>query len=630
MDAKDWLLFTGVSSLLVATPALAVADPPESIPSIDKVTPAVAPAADQLQRPQPTIVPPISLLDLQSFTTTASALPRAAGYGESGSTLLSSDAGHLTDTSDRLSQTERLALVAEEPADQDPASPDPPLQRPTAARTLAQAAPAPSDSLASDAMAQLTSVAQLSDVQPTDWAFQALQSLVERYGVIAGYPDRTFQGNRPLTRYEFAAGLNAALDRLAQLLSTSTENAVTKEDLATIQRLQTEFASELAILRGRVDGLEARTAELEATQFSTTVRLNGEVTLALADAWGGNPPGRGEQNPVLAQLTQLQLSGSFSGRDAFRVTLDASNFGGRGFAEPSALNTNMALLGFQSDSGNQVGISSLEYRFAVGDRLVVTLKPVGFSLSSVLSPNTIYASSSQGALSRFAGEPSVFKIGSLDAGVGFDWLLSDRVRLQVAYGARDASNPEQGILGSDHRAFAAQLLLRPANNLTTGIAYINAFAADGFLDTFTGSNNADTSGGFLEPAAIHAFSGTLQWQITPNLILGAWGGIVITDSLKSDAAALSTTYLFSLGLTDPFGREGDLFAVMVGQPLRLRYGIAIPREDEGAGMHYEAFYRFRVNDYISITPGLFIVTDPGHISSNNTIVVGAVRTTFSF
>ncbi|MBD1842973.1 hypothetical protein H6F89_06020, partial [Cyanobacteria bacterium FACHB-63] len=37
---------------------------------------------------------------------------------------------------------------------------------------------------------QVTSVSQLSDVRPTDWAFQALQSLVERYGCIAGYPDR--------------------------------------------------------------------------------------------------------------------------------------------------------------------------------------------------------------------------------------------------------------------------------------------------------------------------------------------------------------------------------------------------------------------------------------------------------
>lgn len=47
---------------------------------------------------------------------------------------------------------------------------------------------------------QFTSVSQLSDVQPTDWAFQALQSLIERYGVIAGYPDGTYRGNRAITR----------------------------------------------------------------------------------------------------------------------------------------------------------------------------------------------------------------------------------------------------------------------------------------------------------------------------------------------------------------------------------------------------------------------------------------------
>jgi len=59
-----------------------------------------------------------------------------------------------------------------------------------------------------NSQSQVTSVSQFSDVQPTDWAFQALQSLVERYGCIAGYPNATYRGNRALTRYEFAAGLN--------------------------------------------------------------------------------------------------------------------------------------------------------------------------------------------------------------------------------------------------------------------------------------------------------------------------------------------------------------------------------------------------------------------------------------
>ncbi|MCP5990518.1 iron uptake porin, partial [Klebsiella pneumoniae] len=71
---------------------------------------------------------------------------------------------------------------------------------------------------------QITSVNELSDVKPTDWAYQALQSLVERYGCIVGYPDRTFRGARPLSRYEFAAGLNACLDKVIEF-------AASKEDL---------------------------------------------------------------------------------------------------------------------------------------------------------------------------------------------------------------------------------------------------------------------------------------------------------------------------------------------------------------------------------------------------------------
>ncbi len=90
---------------------------------------------------------------------------------------------------------------------------------------------------------QVTSVSQLSDVKPTDWAFQALQSLVERYGCIAGYPDGTYRGNRAMTRYEFAAGLNACLDKVAELITAGTSNLVKKEDLQKLQKLQEEFVA---------------------------------------------------------------------------------------------------------------------------------------------------------------------------------------------------------------------------------------------------------------------------------------------------------------------------------------------------------------------------------------------------
>ena len=503
-------------------------------------------------------------------------------------------------------------------------------QSPALAETPATSATSDSPSWLKNSMAQVTSVSQLSDVQPTDWAYQALQSLTERYGAIQGYPDGLFRGNRSLTRFEFAAGLNAALDRVSELIASSSQNAATKADLATINRLQDDFRDELITLRARLDGLDARVAEVTANQFSTTVVLNGQTTFGIADAWGGNPPGRSQGNPVFAYLSQLQLSGSFSQHDAFRIDLEAGNFDGGGFANPDVLNTQMALLGFQTDTNNQIELSGVEYRVALGDRLVFTAKPVGFSLDTVLSPNSLYTSASQGALSRFAAENPVFRIGDLDSGLGLDWLITDRARLQIAYGARDAGNPTQGLFESDHRAFGVQLLTRPFGAFTTGIAYVNAFASDGFLDTFTGSTNADTSGGFQEAAAIHAVSGTFQWPITSHIVLGAWGGLTVTDSLPSDAVAVSSTYQFSLGFPDTFGREGDLLGIMVGQPFRLRYGLQVEREDEASGLHYEIFYRIRVNDNIAITPGIFIVTDPGHIANNNTIIVGAIRSSFEF
>ena len=122
---------------------------------------------------------------------------------------------------------------------------------------------------------QVTSITQFSDVYPTDWAYQALSNLIERYGCVAGYPNGTYRGNRAMTRFEAAALLNACLDRVTE---------VTDE----LKRLMKEFEKELAILKGRVDGLEARVGELEATQFSTTTKLKGQATFVVgANSFGG-------------------------------------------------------------------------------------------------------------------------------------------------------------------------------------------------------------------------------------------------------------------------------------------------------------------------------------------------------
>jgi hypothetical protein len=199
----------------------------------------------------------------------------------------------------------------------------------------------------------VTSVSQLSDVRPTDWAFTALQSLVERYGCIAGYPDRTFRGNQVTSRYEFAAGLNACLDKINEIISAGLADKVGKEDLATLQKLQEEFAAELATLRGRVDSLDAKTAKLEAQQFSTTTKLEGQAIAAvsvgtsgnnfLLDSTGTPTTNAGKVNTTVISRVRLNFKTSFTGEDLLLTRIELGN-GGTGLS--NSLEAPESLLGF--------------------------------------------------------------------------------------------------------------------------------------------------------------------------------------------------------------------------------------------------------------------------------------------
>ena len=264
---------------------------------------------------------------------------------------------------------------------------------------------------------------------------------------------------------------------------------ISQEDLATLERLQQDFQAELSTVSGRVETLSSRIADLEAQEFSPTLVMGGESIFALSAGFGGDREQSEATNPVLTHLTRLGFVSSFTGRDRLRFEFQASNFANRGFATPSGFNTDMALLSFQGNTNNRVQLSRLEYRFALSDRFVVTARPVGFSLSSVLTANSPYFDAGRGAISRFAEASPAFKLGRLDAGGGFDWLVSNNVRLQAAYGVRNANRPEEGrgVFNSDHSAFGVQLFLRPAPSLLTGISYVNAYSSNGRLDTFTGS-----------------------------------------------------------------------------------------------------------------------------------------------
>jgi len=269
---------------------------------------------------------------------------------------------------------------------------------------------------------QVTSVNQFSDVYPTDWAYQALSNLVERYGCVAGYPNGTFRGNRAMTRYEAAALLNACLDRITE---------VTDE----LKRLMKEFEKELAILKGRVDGLEARVGELEATQFSTTTKLIGTTTFVL-----GAVNGSSSRNAAAEEFnrswggttfnydTKLSLDTSFTGKDLLRTRLRVGNFGNSVFGgggddvfDNFGAAGNGLEVAFEEASGaNSVGVDRIFYQFPVGSNFTATVGGRVRQDDMLAVWPSAYPADTVLDVFTYAGAPGAYNL-ALGSGAGLSW-----------------------------------------------------------------------------------------------------------------------------------------------------------------------------------------------------------------
>ncbi len=499
-------------------------------------------------------------------------------------------------------------------------------------------------------MGQVTSVSQLTDVDPTHWAFQALQSLVERYGCIEGYPDRTYRGNRALTRYEFAAGLNACLDRIQELIAAAVADLPSREDIATIRRLQEEFAAELATLRGRVDALEARTARLEAQQFSTTTKLRGEVIFALAGAFGdsravpspGNPPDRDddiENNIILANRVRLNFDTSFSGRDLLRTRLQARNitqFDTAGGDNINVTGTNMSRLSFDGSEGNDVILDDLWYRFPIGRNARAWIIANSGELNDLVGTfRGPFASSSDGSISRFGRFGPLYYINNTTTSSGAALNLDfGGIGIDAAYLTQNGFDPrdKNGLFNGDYAALG-QIVLFPKSNFNLGLTYVRYYSP-GTRVNLTGS----TGSGFAQrpfgnvATSSDNFGATLNWRLSQNFVFGGWFGYSIAEAKsgpnEGDNANIMN-YAVSLGFTD-FGRKGNFLGLIAGVPPKVIDSDNNAREDDDTTYHLEAFYRIQATNNISITPGVFVLLNPEHNDNNSTIYVGTIRTTFSF
>ncbi|PSB28763.1 porin [filamentous cyanobacterium Phorm 46] len=480
----------------------------------------------------------------------------------------------------------------------------------------------------SGAMSQVTSVSQLSDVRPTDWAFQALQSLVERYGCIAGYPDGTYRGNRALTRYEFAAGVNACLDQVTKLISSSTGTFVTKDDLAILQRLQEEFAAELATLRGRVDGLEARTAELEANQFSTTTKLNGEAIFAASDTFGNGVGLHDDKTATnLGYRVRLNLLTSFTGRDLLRTRLQALNV--PNYSAATATGTNMARLAFDGNDNSNFLLDELYYRFPIG-AATVFVGPKGLDLDEIADTVTPFNSTGTGSISRFGvRNPAVFR-GAQGAGASLTYNFGN-IRATAGYlaGDSDAPNPANGRGVADGSFSALGQIGFFSKPFDLGLTYVRKYNRAGDVGIMGGTGSALANRPFGQSATgADNFGVQVNFKPSSRFQIGGWYGYTKAEQLRrSNNEATIQNGAITLALSD-FGRRGNLLGFVFGVPPKVTESDVT--RNRNTSYHLEGFYRFQVNDFISVTPGVYVIMNPEHNNKNDDIWVGLLRTTFSF
>jgi hypothetical protein len=459
---------------------------------------------------------------------------------------------------------------------------------------------------------QVTSISQFSDVKPTDWAYQALSNLIERYGCVAGYPDGTYKGGRAMTRFEAAALLNACLDRVTE---------VTDE----LKKLMAEFEKELAILKGRVDGLEAKVGELEANQFSTTTKLKGIATFTVGGASNGTvgfvndtavnsiangffgervPPLRAQAEQVAFNYdVRLILDTSFTGKDLLRTTLRAGNFGGSVFGASGSAFMEVA---FQEEAGNDiVSIDRLFYQFPIGSNFTGTFGAKVRQDDMLAMWPSVYPSDS--ILDRFtlAGANAAYNL-NLGAGVGL-WYEKNGFSISANYVSNENSAPYsygyENIAGSPVDFGGG---FGDGSTTTVQIGYAASNWGAAFAYNYTESADLISLGDIGIP-----FSGYSAFG-SNNFGFSAYWQPEQSGWIPSISAGVGATQLNGAGINQ------DIWSWMVGlqwtdafikgNALGLGLGEANTEADQFA---FELWYKFQVTDNISVTPAIFWIQNGG-------------------
>jgi hypothetical protein len=447
---------------------------------------------------------------------------------------------------------------------------------------------------------QVSSITQLSDVKPTDWAYQALSSLVDRYGCVAGYENGTYLGGKAMTRFEAAALLNACLDRVTEVTDELT-------------RLMKEFQDELEVIRGRVAKLETQVGQLQATQFSTTTKLRGEVNFILGGVEGARlANGTNVGNTAFNYDLRLNFDTSFTGKDLLRTRLRTGNFSSQPFGSSSSL--------FKLDKAetyaNAVQLDRLYYSFpGLTKGMTLTAGALVRNTEMAWVPSA-YKSDILDFF-QVAGAPGVYNKAT-GSGFGAQWVQPGKKGGFVAGVNYVAQNGSDSSKGQFDETGALNVLAQVGYRAPQyGVAFGYRYGTEGTrvrtFNAINGGSGALAAGQTSNNYAINAY-----WQPKTSGIIPSISGSYGWNDVSLNAAGRTTptgatnsqTWFAGLQWSDP--------------------GNAASLADNQKAIMWETFYRYKVSDNISITPSIFYVSNNQGFKNASDNYGGVIQTKFTF
>ena len=447
---------------------------------------------------------------------------------------------------------------------------------------------------------QVPTVADLTDVKPTDWAYQAVQSIVDRYGFMKGENGK-FRGNAPLTRYEFAAAIAEVMESIAPVAS--------EDDLKMLRQLQGVYGEALGKVRSRLTDLEVRETTLSGSQFSTTTKFSGRSDQIITD-------GTANSKMSVVSRVRLNLDTSFSGRDLLVTQLEAGNSGldaiglnqqrqGDRLSRAGTIVNGGGLDAVSVDPS--VRIRKLYYTFPVS-------KTVQLTIGSAIPPSdfidrNIFANNSgqNFASSFFMNNPLIVQNPverSSGAGVVAQWVASKAVTVRGLLSGAGGNDPKVGLFRDPYQITLEGEYRIPQRSIVLRGQYTNANVAGG---------------------SVNAIGLNGEWMISRQA--GAFGRLGLANYAgvrpRNTAELNGTPLTWSVGgILRNFVIPGSKAGFAIGQPFVGVLGNATQT-------NAEAYFGLLINDRINFSPSVLFVMNPDNQRAPS-ILQWALRMTFDF